>query len=72
MNSWALWAVIGAVGALGIREWVEHLMRVAEKRRNCHHDFLTKDDTDWGGFKTQHCHKCGYQEDVPRRDKKDA
>jgi hypothetical protein len=64
---WALWAFIGASMALGLREFIEWRMRVAEKRHNCIHDFRTR--SEFGGYETLHCDKCGGQEQVRRESK---
>jgi hypothetical protein len=62
-------AFAGACLALGIREWVEYLQRLADKRANCIHDFedLPVNLRGLEDYTTLYCRKCGYQE--PKREK---
>lgn len=62
MHDWALWATIGAIGALVIREWVEKIMRTNDRQRKCYHRYRKEDEVTWSGFTTKICHKCGHQE----------
>ena len=58
-------AVASAATALAIREWVEWRERVKLKRRDCYHDFF---ETNFAGYITRHCRRCGFQESVRKDD----
>lgn len=55
-------ALVGAVVALALHEWVEWLLRLQQKRADCPHNAFKV--TTYMGYKTRHCKDCGWQEAI--------
>lgn len=54
-------AVIGAVIAIALREFVEWRERVEAKREACPHADADAFSTWFAGLETVHCRRCGFQ-----------